>query len=90
MPKLNLLTTDWTYLRFIGDRKGIEAQTTTWEKIIVDRTRETAEWAERVQKFLDDGVITWAYFNNHYAGHAPGSVDLFLERMKAEGKGRGY
>ena len=87
MPKLNLLTTDWTYLRFIGDRKKIEAQTTTWEKIIVDRSKETAEWAAQVQKFLDDGVLTWAYFNNHYAGHAPGSVDLFLQYLGEHRKG---
>lgn len=86
MPKLDLLTTDWTYVRFIGDRKKIEAQTTTWEKIIVDRSTETAEWAARIQKFLDDGVITWAYFNNHYAGHAPGSVDLFLATMEKFGR----
>lgn len=87
MPKLDLLTTDWTYLRFIGDRKKIEAQTTTWEKIIVDRSKEMAEWVPRIQKFLDDGVITWAYFNNHYAGHAPGSADLFLDFLEKHRKG---
>jgi len=86
MPKLDLLTTDWTYIRFIGDRKKIEAQTLTWEKLIVDRAKEMEEWAPRILKFLEDGVITWAYFNNHYAGHAPGSVDLFLEVLKKYGK----
>lgn len=87
MPKLNLLTTDWTYVRFIGDRKKIEAQTTTWDKIIVDRAPEMADWTARIQKFLDDGVMTWAYFNNHYAGHAPGSVDLFLEFLEKRRQG---
>ncbi|HZE99800.1 MAG TPA: DUF72 domain-containing protein [Planctomycetota bacterium] len=82
MPKLELRTTNWTYLRFIGDRKKIETQTLTWEKIIVDRAREMAEWGPRVQKFLDEGILTWAYFNNHYAGHAPGSVDLFLRELE--------
>jgi len=87
MPKLDLRTTDWTYIRFIGDRKKIEAQTTTWEKIVVDRAKEMEEWAPRVQKFLDDGVITWAYFNNHYAGHAPGSVELFLKHLEDRRRG---
>jgi uncharacterized protein YecE (DUF72 family) len=87
MPKLDLLTTDWTYVRFIGDRKKIEAQTTTWEKIIVDRAKEMAEWVPRIQKYLDDGVITWAYFNNHYAGHAPGSADLFLGFLEKHRQG---
>lgn len=87
MPKLDLRTADWTYLRFIGDRKKIEAQTTTWDKLIVDRSKEMAEWVPRVQKFLDDGVITWAYFNNHYAGHAPGSAALFLQFLEEHRKG---
>ena len=86
MPKLDVLTTDWTYVRFIGDRKGIEKKTETWEKIIVDRTKEMEEWAPRIQKLLDEGTIVWAYFNNHYAGHAPGSVELFLETLKKYGK----
>ncbi|MEJ2007192.1 MAG: DUF72 domain-containing protein [Acidobacteriota bacterium] len=33
--KLDVLTTDFTYIRWIGDRKGIEEKTKTWEKIIV-------------------------------------------------------
>ena len=86
MPKLDVLTTDWTYVRFIGDRKGIEKKTETWEKLIIDRTKEMEEWAPRIQKRLDEGTIVWAYFNNHYAGHAPGSVELFLEIMKRFGK----
>jgi uncharacterized protein YecE (DUF72 family) len=44
------------------------------------------EWAPRIQKLLDEGTIVWAYFNNHYAGHAPGSIDLFLEVLKKFGK----
>jgi uncharacterized protein YecE (DUF72 family) len=90
MPKVDVTTADWTYVRFIGDRKGIEAKTKTWEKLIVDRSKEMDQWAPRIRKLLDEGTIVWAYFNNHYAGHAPGSIDLFLEKMKAEGKGRDY
>jgi len=86
MPKLDVKTADWTYVRFIGDRKGIEKQTETWEKIIIDRTKEMEEWAPRIQKLLDEGTVIWAYFNNHYAGHAPGSVELFLQSLEKYGK----
>ena len=34
------ITTDWTYIRWLGDRKTIEAQTATWDRIVVDRTQE--------------------------------------------------
>jgi uncharacterized protein YecE (DUF72 family) len=81
MPRLDVLTTDWTYVRFVGDRKGIEKTTTTWEKLVVDRTKETAWWAPRLQAFLDQGIPVWAYFNNHYAGHAPGSVEILKKAM---------
>ncbi len=84
MPRLDLLTSDWAYVRFIGDRKGIEAKTTTWDRVIVDRSKEMAEWAPRIRGFLDRQVPTYAYFNNHYAGHAPGSIDLFLKSLGIE------
>jgi uncharacterized protein YecE (DUF72 family) len=30
----------FTYIRWLGDRKGIEAVTQTWDKVVVDRTEE--------------------------------------------------
>lgn len=57
MPKLDVRTADWTYVRFIGDRKGIEKKTETWEKLIVDRTKDMEDWAPRIQKLLDEGTI---------------------------------
>jgi uncharacterized protein YecE (DUF72 family) len=32
------ITTDWTYIRWLGDRKGIEQITKTWDRSVVDRT----------------------------------------------------
>jgi len=34
----DLVTTDFVYVRWLGDRKGIEALTTTWDKSVIDRT----------------------------------------------------
>jgi uncharacterized protein YecE (DUF72 family) len=75
--KLDLLTTDFTYIRWIGDRKGIEKQTKTWDKIIVDRERETRTWVDYIRQFLYHGRTVYAYYNNHWAGFAPGSIELF-------------
>ena len=77
-----ILTTDWTYVRFLGDRKGIEKKTKSWHELIVDRAQAMEEWAPRILGFLDQEIETYAYFNNHYAGHAPGSIRLFLERLR--------
>ena len=35
--KLDPITTDFTYVRWLGDRKSIEEQTKVWDKTIVDR-----------------------------------------------------
>jgi len=34
---LDLITADFTYVRWLGNRKGIEEKTKTWDKVIVDR-----------------------------------------------------
>lgn len=77
--KLDVLTAPFTYIRLIGDRKGIEKKTKTWDKLIVDRSRETQTWVRYVQQFLKRGVTVYIYVNNHWAGWAPGSIKLFYE-----------
>jgi uncharacterized protein YecE (DUF72 family) len=42
--KFDPITADWTYIRWLGDRKAIEEQTVTWDKIVVDRTAELGSW----------------------------------------------
>lgn len=74
---LDLVTSDFVYARFIGDRKDIEAKTQRWDKVIEDTTPEMTVWANELKKIVNKGVKTYAFFNNHYAGFAPGSVQLF-------------
>ena len=75
--KLDVLTTDFTYIRWIGDRKGIEKKTKNWDKIIVGRESETRIWIRYIREFLQQGRAVYAYYNNHYAGFGPGSIELF-------------
>ncbi len=74
---LDLLTADFAYVRFIGDRKGIEAKTNKWDRLIEDKSPEMAVWINELKKIVNKGVKTYAFFNNHYAGFAPGSVKQF-------------
>jgi len=34
-------------------------------------------WVHELKKITNKGVKTYAFFNNHYAGFAPGSVKQF-------------
>jgi uncharacterized protein YecE (DUF72 family) len=76
---LDLATTDFVYVRWLGDRKGIEALTTTWDKSVIDRTDDLGKWAALFRQFVSRNLKVYAYANNHYAGHGPGTVKLFWD-----------
>jgi uncharacterized protein YecE (DUF72 family) len=76
---LDLVTTDFVYVRWLGDRKAIEALTTTWGKTIIDRTDDLRNWAALFRQVVSRDLKVYAYANNHYAGHGPGTVKLFWD-----------
>jgi uncharacterized protein YecE (DUF72 family) len=73
------ITSDFTYIRWLGDRKAIEEKTTIWNETIVDRKSELLEWVEACRAILKRKVRIFAFANNHYAGHGPATVRLFLQ-----------
>ena len=79
------ITADWTYIRWLGDRKGIEQITRTWNKTVVDRTSQLRGWVDFCYQVRKRGVVIYAYANNHYAGHGPATVELFSELWRAKG-----
>jgi len=62
--KFDPITADFAYVRWLGDRKDIEAKTKVRNKIIVDRSAELGEWADVLRKLK---VPVYVYANNHYA-----------------------
>jgi uncharacterized protein YecE (DUF72 family) len=77
MADVDPITTGFAYVRWLGDRKGIEERTKSWDKVIVDRTSEMERWVPAIRELLKRNVTVYGYFNNHYAGHAPDSIALF-------------
>jgi uncharacterized protein YecE (DUF72 family) len=79
--KFDLVTADFLYVRWLGDRKGIEKQTVTWDKTVVDRQEDLRNWVDLLRRLINDKGIrkTFAYANNHYAGHGPDTVKLFSD-----------
>ncbi|MBI3404428.1 MAG: DUF72 domain-containing protein [Acidobacteria bacterium] len=82
--KIDPITADFTYIRFLGDRHGIEEQTKTWNKTIVNRKRELKEWAEILEKKVPKKIVAYVFANNHYAGHAPDTVRQFAKMVGVE------
>jgi len=79
-----IVTSDFVYLRLIGDRRLAESQ---FGKIQIDRTEEIRKWANKMkevrqnEKDVKAGIVA---ANNHYGGYGPGTVDIFRENMDME------
>ena len=79
--KFDLITADFAYVRWLGDRKGIEEQTKTWDKVIVDRKSDLKKWVDLLKEMVMNKKLRklLAFANNHYAGHGPATVKLFWD-----------
>ncbi len=79
------ITTDWTYIRWLGDRKGIEEITKTFSKVVVDRKEDMRSWVDACFQIKKRGILIYAYANNHYAGHGPATIEQFRDLWYASG-----
>lgn len=71
--RIDPVTGPFAFVRLIGDRESIEKITTTWDKIVIDRSAALVESA-RVIVTLAQRVPVVVFANNHYAGHGPATV----------------
>lgn len=72
--ELDVLTTDFTYVRLIGDRAEVERKTRTFDRIVVDREIALKRWALLLERLLGRVPLAWVFANNHFAGHAPATI----------------
>jgi uncharacterized protein YecE (DUF72 family) len=73
-----VVTSDFLYVRFIGDR-SIE----DFGKIQIDRMIDMQQWADSIKSVQKDERIRLAIVaaNNHYAGFGPGTVNIFRNML---------
>jgi len=83
--KIDPITADFAYVRWLGDREEIEKQTRVWNRTIVDRTNELQSWVDVCQKIQRRGVTQYICANNHHAGFAPATVEQFRQLCAAKG-----
>jgi uncharacterized protein YecE (DUF72 family) len=79
MRRHEVVTADFAYIRWLGDRQAMEAITQKWDRLVVDRMQDTRTWVAVVRQFLARDLTVYGFYNNHYAGHSPGSIALFSE-----------
>jgi len=70
-----VVTTDFLYVRFIGDRS---IQEKDFGRIQIDRIAEMQKWAENIKNVQEEHMkLAIVAANNHYAGFGPGTVNIF-------------
>jgi uncharacterized protein YecE (DUF72 family) len=79
MRQHEVMTANFAYIRWLGDRKAMETITQTWDHLAVDRTQDTRTWVAVVRQLLSRDLTVYGFYNNHYAGHSPGSIALFYD-----------
>lgn len=86
-----LITSHFTYIRWLGDRQQIEERIAktlgevTFEKSVVDRTAELRRWAELIRVLQQDVRETWAFVNNHFSGFAPDDIHKLRTMLTRDG-----
>ena len=82
------LTTDFIYLRLLGDAltkyDGNGQQLHRYGKLLWKREAALDSWALRIQRHLDEVRSVWCFLNNHYEGFSPESCQRLAERLGFE------
>ncbi len=66
------LTSDFIYARMVGDRS-----ITRFDSIQRDRSEQITKMKDDIQKAIDDVDYAFLFFNNHFAGFSPESVNEY-------------
>ena len=78
MPRVIQLTSDFTIVRLLGNRKLVPGAFT---KVLIERQNDLDWWSERIRQFLGKNLEVYVYSNNHYQGFAPATVTNLLQRL---------
>jgi uncharacterized protein YecE (DUF72 family) len=76
MPRMDQATADFSYIRWLGDRREFPSVHTRLKK---ERDDDLRWWSDLVGSFLEEDRAVFAYANNHYQNHSPSTLARFLE-----------
>lgn len=83
MPKLTRPTADFTYIRWLGNRKDVPDD--EYDHVRINRDKELEQWTGVIADLVDKGVTIWGFANNHYMGHSPATLQQLAARLSARG-----
>src|SRR5262249_1128904 len=75
----SVVTTDFLYLRLVGDRS---IQEKDFGRIQIDRVVDMQKWVDNLKTVEDEHIkLAIMTANNHYAGFGPGTVNIFRNML---------
>jgi uncharacterized protein YecE (DUF72 family) len=77
MPRSIAVTTDFMYVRWLGNRKQIQQM----DRVQIDRRPDLDSWIERIEGELKRVERIFGFVNNHYSGHSPADVRYLRKRL---------
>jgi uncharacterized protein YecE (DUF72 family) len=81
MPRMEEATTDFAYIRWLGNRREFPEGHTHLKK---NRDDDLTWWSDLVDRFLEEDRTVFAYANNHYQNHSPSTLERFLELRRGD------
>ena len=76
MPRMEEATANFSYIRWLGDRREFPEGHTHAKK---DRGEDLTWWSGLVDGLLSEERTVFAYANNHYQNHSPSTLAQFRE-----------
>ncbi|MEW5717012.1 MAG: DUF72 domain-containing protein, partial [Chloroflexota bacterium] len=79
MPRTAPVTTDFAYIRLLGNRQDITDE--QFDRVRLNRDADLDRWSDLIADLNEKGVVVWGFVNNHYQGHSPATVRALMERI---------
>ena len=76
MPRMDEATADFSYIRWLGDRREFPSGHT---HLVRERDDDLRWWLGVVDRFLEEDKTVFAHANNHYQNHSPSTLERLME-----------
>ena len=84
--RMDICTTNFAYARLIGDRKAVDRATKTFDRTVLDKSKELVRWASLISTAQTSASEIYVYANNHYAGHGPSTIRELRDLVTEAGR----
>jgi len=79
MPTADVVTADFLYVRWEGDRRKVNG---LLGKVETDKSDDIEKWANRIRQLLDGSMEVFGYFSKYYSGYPPTDTNHLLKLLR--------